>query len=39
MEKAGEEYEKFKQQLNVIEKEQSLKEIEEDIKRLKPPKN
>ncbi|CAM3410473.1 virulence RhuM family protein [Aequorivita lipolytica] len=38
VEKAGEEYEKFKQQQKVIEKEQSLKEIEEDIKRLKPPK-
>lgn len=36
LEKSGEEYEKFKQQQKVIEKEASLKELEEDIKRLKP---
>jgi hypothetical protein len=32
------EYKRFKDQQIGIEKEQSLKEIEEDIKRLKPPK-
>jgi len=36
IEKSGEEYEKFKKQQKVIEKEASLKELEEDIKRLKP---
>jgi hypothetical protein len=36
LEKSGEEYEKFKQQQKAIEKEASLKELEEDIKRLKP---
>ena len=35
LEKSGVEYEKFKIQQRVIEKEQSLKEIEEDIKKLK----
>ena len=35
LEKSGVEYEKFKIQQKVIEKEQSLKEIEEDIKKLK----
>src|SRR5690554_1860410 len=35
LEKSGEEYEKFKQQQKAIEKEESLKELEEDIKRLK----
>ena len=35
LEKSGEEYEKFKQQQRVIEKEASLKELEEDIKNLK----
>lgn len=35
VEKSGEEYEKFKQQQRVIEKEASLKELEEDIKNLK----
>lgn len=38
LEKSGEEYEKFKQQQNAIEKEASLKELEEDIKKLKKPK-
>jgi hypothetical protein len=33
--KSGEEYEKYKEQLNTIEKEASLKELEEDIKKLK----
>lgn len=33
--KSGEEYEKFKQQLKAIEEEASLKELEEDIKKLK----
>lgn len=36
LEKSGEEYEKFKQRQKVIEKEASLKELEEDIKKLKP---
>lgn len=36
LEKSGVEYEKFKQQQIAIEKEASLKELEEDIKRLKP---
>jgi len=35
LEKSGEEYEKFKQQQKAIEKEVSLKELEEDIKKLK----
>ncbi|MFA7686879.1 MAG: virulence RhuM family protein [Moheibacter sp.] len=35
LEKSGEEYEKFKQQQKTIEKEASLKELEEDIKKLK----
>ena len=38
LEKSGVEYEKFRTQQKVIEKKQSLKELEEDIKRLKPPK-
>lgn len=38
LEKSGEEYEKFKQQQKVIEKKASLKELEEDIKKLKKPK-
>lgn len=37
LEKSGEEYEKFKQQQKAIEKEASLKELEEDIKKLKKP--
>lgn len=36
LERSGEEYEKFKQQQKAIEKEASMKELEEDIKRLKP---
>lgn len=35
LEKSGEEYEKFKQQQKAIEKEASLKELEEDINKLK----
>ena len=35
LEKSGEEYEKFKQHQKAIEKEASLKELEEDIKKLK----
>jgi len=35
MAKSGEEYEKYKNAQNEIEKEQSLREIEEDIKNLK----
>ena len=38
LEKSGEEYEKFKQQQKAIEKEASLKELEEDINKLKKPK-
>ena len=35
LEKSGEEYEKFKQKQKAIEKEASLKVLEEDIKKLK----
>lgn len=35
--KSGEEYEKYKNVQKEIETEQSLKEIEEDIKKLKKP--
>jgi len=35
LEKSGEKYEKIKQQQKAIEKEASLKELEEDIKKLK----
>ncbi len=38
LKKAGEEYEKYKNVQKAIEKEQSLKEIEEDLKKLKPKK-
>lgn len=38
LEKSENEYSKFKQQQAVLEKELSLKELEEDIKRLKMPK-
>lgn len=38
LEKSGEEYEKFVQQQKAIEKEASLKELEEDIKRMRKPK-
>ncbi|MCC5918543.1 MAG: virulence RhuM family protein [Cryomorphaceae bacterium] len=38
LDKSAEEYEKFKQQQKAIEKEASLKELEEDIKKLKKPK-
>lgn len=38
LEKSGEEFEKFKNAQNKIEKEQNLDEIEEDIKKLKNPK-
>ena len=36
--KSGEEYEKYKHAQKEIEKEQSLREIEEDIKKIKRPK-
>jgi len=36
--KSGEEYEKYKNAQNESEKEQSLREIEEDIRKLKKPK-
>lgn len=38
LKKSEEEYEKYKSVQKAIEKEQSLKEIEEDIKKLKPKK-
>ena len=38
LEKSGVEYKKFKQQQKTIEKEASLKELEEDIKKFKKPK-
>jgi len=38
LKKSGEEFEKYKIVQETIEKEQSLKEIEEDIKKLKEPK-
>ena len=38
LEKSGEEFEKFKNAQKEIEKEQNLREIEEDIKKLKKPK-
>ena len=37
LEKSGEEFEKFRISQKTQEKEQSLKEIEEDIKKLKKP--
>lgn len=39
LKKSGVEYEKFKQQQKTIEKEASLKELEEDIKKFKKGKN
>jgi hypothetical protein len=36
--KSGEEYDKYKNAQKEIEKEQSLREIEEDIRKLKKPK-
>jgi hypothetical protein len=38
MEKSGVEFEKYRIAQKQIEKEQSLREIEEDIKKLKTPK-
>lgn len=38
LEKSGVEYEKFKKQQKTIEKEASLRELEEDIKKFKKPK-
>ncbi len=37
LERSGEEFEKYKRAQQTLEKEQSLKEIEEDIKKLKLP--
>ena len=37
LKKSGEEFEKYKIEQKSIEKEQSLKEIENDIKKLKKP--
>ncbi len=38
LDKSSDEYEKYKQQQKAIEKENSLKELEQDIKKLKPKK-
>ena len=38
LDKSADEYGKFKQQQKAIEQEVSLKELEEDIKKLKKPK-
>jgi hypothetical protein len=38
LKRSGEEYEKYKSVQKAIEKEQSLKEIENDIKKLRKPK-
>ena len=38
LQKSGEEYEKYKLAQKVLEKEQSLQELEDDLKKLKPPK-
>ncbi len=38
LQKSGEEYEKYKLAQKVLEKEQNLKELENDLKKLKPPK-
>jgi hypothetical protein len=35
LEKSAEEYEKYKNEQKQIEKQQSLKELEQDVKRLK----
>ena len=39
LKKSGEEYKKYKITQKTIEKEQSIRELEEDIKKLKKPKN
>jgi hypothetical protein len=38
LQKSGEEYEKYKLAQKTLEKEQNLKELEDDLKKLKPPK-
>ena len=38
LQKSGEEYEKYKLAQKVVEKEQNLQELEDDLKKLKPPK-
>lgn len=38
LQKSGEEYEKYKLAQKVLEKEQNLQELEDDLKKLKPPK-
>lgn len=38
VQKSGEEYEKYKLAQKVVEKEQNLQELEDDLKKLKPPK-
>ncbi|MEZ4830364.1 MAG: cell filamentation protein Fic, partial [Bacteroidia bacterium] len=39
LKKSGEEFEKYRLAKKAVEKEQSLKELEEDIKKLKKPKS
>ena len=38
LQKSGEEYEKYKLAQKVVEREQNLQELEDDLKKLKPPK-
>ncbi|MDZ7742203.1 MAG: hypothetical protein U5Q03_10730 [Bacteroidota bacterium] len=38
MKKSGVEYEKYREHQKALEKEESLKELEEDIEKLKKPK-
>ncbi len=38
LQKSGEEYEKYKLAQKIVEKEQNLQELEDDLKKLKPPK-
>lgn len=38
LQKSGEEYEKYKLAQKIAEKEQNLQELEDDLKKLKPPK-
>lgn len=38
LQKSGEEYEKYKLAQKVVEQEQNLQELEDDLKKLKPPK-
>ncbi len=38
LQKSGEEYEKYKLAQKIVEQEQNLQELEDDLKKLKPPK-